>query len=127
MARLTSIDMGGHIDDVFQSHVGTRTLTGGDYVVGIWQGETPIVTTHRVNVQPLNQKDINFLTLGGQRVQDTKKIYINDGTMASITPAGKWTFVDVTGDAVDGTYKCVSLDNRPSRNYCKFYAVRLDV
>lgn len=128
MARLTSIDMSGHIDDVFQSGTGTRTSKiGGEYVDGIWQEGTPVVTTHKVNIQPLNQEDINFLTLGGERIQDTRKIYVNDGIDANISKNDTWTLIDVGGNAINGTFKTVSLDNRPWRNYCKFYAVRLDL
>lgn len=128
MARLTSIDMGGHIDDVFQSGVGSRTSkTGGGYVEGIWQEGLTNVTPHKVNIQPLNQKDINFLQMGGERIQDTRKIYVNDGVGPSISEADEWTFVDVNGNSINGKFKVFSLDNRPWRNYCRFYAVRLDV
>lgn len=128
MARLTSIDMGGHIDDVFQSHVGTRTSkSGGSYVDGIWQDGDTVVTTHEVTMQQLNQKDINFLQAGGQRIQDARKVYVSDGMVGSIAEADTWTFVDVNGFVVDGTFKCVSVDNRTARTMTKIYVVRLDV
>lgn len=128
MARLVSLDMSGFIDDVFQSHVGTRiNKTGGGYVDGIWQDGTESTTTHTVNVQPLNQKDINFLQMGGERIQDTRKVYVNDGISPDISEADEWTFVNVDGEPLDGTFKCYSLNNRPSRNYCRFYAVRIDL
>ncbi|QZI90939.1 hypothetical protein MYOV024v1_p0014 [Vibrio phage PS34B.2] len=127
MARLTSIDMGGHIDDVFQSGVGSRiSKTGGGYIDGKWVEGTTTTTPHKINIQPLNQKDINFLQSGGERIQDTRKIYVNDGVNPSISEADTWTLVDVNGNAIDGEFKCYSLDNRPWRNYCRFYAVRID-
>lgn len=128
MARLTSIDMSGHIDDVFQSGTGYRmSKTAGGYVVGKWVEGTESVTTHKVNIQPLNQKDINFLQSGGERIQDTRKIYVNDGVDASISEADVWALIDVNGVSINGAFKVYSLDNRPWRNYCRFYAVRLDV
>ena len=128
MARLTSIDMGGHIDDVFQSGTGFRVAkSGGGYVSGIWEDGTEAVTPHKINIQPLNQKDINFLQLGGERIHDTRKIYVNDGVSPSISEADTWALVDVNGNSINGTFKAYSLDNRPWRNYCRFYAVRLDV
>jgi hypothetical protein len=127
MARLTSIDMGGHIDDVFQSGVGTRTTKTGDYFEGIWIDGLPDVTTHKVNIQPLNQEDINFLTLGGERIQDTRKIYVNDGVNYAISDKSTWTFVDIDGNPIDGIFKTISLSNRPWRRTCKLYAVRLDL
>lgn len=127
MARLTSIDMGGHIDDVFQSHVGTRySSSGGGYVDGKWVDGVEYITTHKVNMQPLNQKDINFLQSGGERIQDTRKIYVNDGMVANIAEADEWTFVDVNGFVVDGRFKCISADNRTARTMVRLYAVRID-
>ena len=127
MGRLTSIDMSGHIDDVFQSHVGTRRAKTGDYVDGIWEDGPEVVTTHKVNMQPLNQEDINFLTLGGERIQDTRKVYINDRTIANVSSEDIWTFVDVNGFVVDGKFKCISADNRTARTVTKAYVVRLDL
>lgn len=127
MARLTSIDMSGHIDDVFQSHVGIRTSKSGGYVDGIWEDGPEVVTTHKVNMQPLNQEDINFLTLGGERIQDTRKVYINDATSANVSNSDVWTFVDVNGFVVDGKFKCISADNRTARTVTKAYVVRLDL
>lgn len=125
--NLTNLDMGGHIDAVFKSGVGTRSAkSGGDYVKGIWTEGTTEETTHSVNIQPLNQKDINFLQSGGERIADTRKIYVNDGVSPSISEADTWTFTDADGSSISGTFKVYSLDNRPWRNYCRFYAVRLD-
>ena len=122
-----SLDMADHIGDVFESGVGTRkSKTGGGYVDGVWVPGVDSETTHRVNIQPLNQKDINFLQLGGERIQDTRRVYVNDGVSPSISEADTWTFVDRDGNAIDGEFKCFSLDNRPWRNYCRFYAVKLD-
>lgn len=119
---LVSLDMSGHIDTVFKSVTATRTAkSGGEYTDGIWVAGTETETTHAANVQPLNNKDIDFLTLAGERIRDSRKVYINDGTMASISESDTWTFPNV-----DGTFKTYSLDNRPWRNYCKFYAIRLD-
>ena len=126
MVSLTTIDMGGHIDDVFTSGIGTRQPNIGDYANGKWGDAAGSPTPHVVNIQPLNNKDINFLKDGGERIQDTRKIYLNDGISPDISPADTWTFVDSNGNSIDGEFKCVSLDNRPWRNYCKFYAVRID-
>lgn len=115
--------MGGHIDDVFESMKGHRKgKSSGGYVDGKWVEGLPEETTHRVNLQQLNQQDINFLQIGGERIQDTRKVYVNDGLMINLKDADEWTF-----EGVSGTYKAVSTDNRHWRNYCRFYAVRLDL
>lgn len=116
------IDMGGFIDDVFTSTTATRQNKSlGSYVDGIWVEGTTTTSEHVVNIQPLNGKDINFLQLAGERISDTRKVYVNDGTSAEISEADIFTF-----SGIDGSFKCFNVDNRPWHNYCRFYAVRLD-
>lgn len=119
---MSLLDMDGFIDDTFKSMIGTRTYEAqGSYVNGIWQAGAESTADYDVNLQPLNMKDINFLNEGGERTTDTRKVYVNK-SVSGLANNDKWLFA-----GVDGTFKCVGLDNRPWRNYCKFYAVRLDV
>jgi hypothetical protein len=37
-----------------------------------------------VNIQPLSDKEIDFLRQGGQRIVDPRKIYVNNGDLDSI-------------------------------------------
>lgn len=124
MSNLVSLDMVGHIDDVFTSTVGTRTPQGGSYVDGKWVASSVAPTTHNVNVQPLNMKQIKALEIGAERIEDYRNVWVNDGAIAEISPSDLWTFA-----GVNGTFKITQLDNRVSfgRNYCKFVAVREDV
>ena len=118
-----SLSMFGHVDDVFTSTVGTRTSQGGSYVYGKWVASSSAPTTHDVNVQPLNMKQIKTLEIGAERIEDYRNVWVNDGVIAKITPSDLWTFA-----GIDGTFKVTQLDNRVpfGRNYCKFVAVRED-
>jgi len=119
-----SLDVIGFIDDTFESNIGTRTsYSNGAYVEGKWVQNTPNApTTHRVNLQPVTDgKEIAFLELGGERISDARVVYVNDGLVGSISQSDTWEFSDI-----DGVFKTVKVDNRPSRNYARLVVVRED-
>lgn len=119
----TSLSMDAFMDDDFTSSNATRMYrTNGGYVEGLYQEGTEVTTSHRVNIQPLNPEDINFLELGGQRIVDTRKIYVNSGDVFNLSDI--WEF-----ESLDGQFKCLSLDDRGlfGRSYAKIYVTRLDL
>lgn len=117
-----SLNMSGHIDGIFKSVDATRSgKSGGAYVNGHWVAGVETTNAHNVNLQPLNEKEIQSLSIGAERIGDMRKIYVNDGDMYNIAESDIWTF---TG--IDGEFKTVSLDNRPWRNYCKAIVSRID-
>ena len=117
-----SLDMEGHIDDTFESFEAIRYATVDGYrdADGVWVEGTTTTTPHSVNAQPLTDREFVSLSGGNERIQDTRNLWINDGTGASIQEADEWEF--------DGQrWRCLKLDNRPYRNYCKVTVTRLDV
>ena len=111
--------MSGHIDNVFESEVGIRSYDeDGEYVDGIWVPGTTITTQHRITVQPLNSRELDALDIGAERVVDTRKIYLNDGTVHRLND--RWTLES------GAVYIVISVDCRPTRNYCKIVAVLSD-
>jgi len=116
-----SLNMLGHIDATFESTIATRAPNSGSYVAGKWVSSAGGATTHSVNLQPLTDKEIDFLNAGGERVVAGRKLYINDGITSEIAEAYTWVFEGVTG-----TFKAVKVDNRPWRNYCKVIITRAD-
>lgn len=116
-----SLDMNGHIDDTFESFNAVRYAKTDGYrdADGIWIEGTTTATTHTVNVQPVSDREFTALTNGNERIQDTRKIYVNDGIDASIQEADEWEFLGQR-------WRCLSLDNRPWRTYCKAVVTRLD-
>ena len=115
-----SLDMEGHIGDVFESIPANRvSKTGGAYVLGIWTDGTETTTPHTVTIQPASDREIQVLSKGSERILDLRRVYVNDGVLASISQADDWLF--------DGQrWKTVKLDNRPWRNYCKAIVSRYD-
>ena len=115
-----SLDMFGHVDQVFESFVAERvTRTGGGYVDGIYQEGTGTRTPHSVNCQQATGREIETLEKGGERIVDGRVLHINDGIDASISPSDVWEFLGQT-------WKCYELDNRPWRNYCRAVVGRVD-
>lgn len=113
------LNMSGHIDAVFKSVDATHIGKSGAYVDGIW---TPVLAepvSFRVNIQPLTDKELNFLQQGGERIIDPRKIYVNSGNLESIQLDGEWVFLGQR-------WKIIKTDNRPWRNYCKVVVDRYD-
>lgn len=112
--------MSGHIDPVFKSIPATRTPKSGSYVNGLWVAGAPATPVpHTVTIQPASDREIESIERGGERIIDARRVYVNDGVLASISPSDIWNF--------DGQkWKCHKLDNRPWRNYCKAIVSRID-
>lgn len=114
------LSMSGHIDNTFKSVDATFTSIDGAYVDGIW---TPVVlapvTGYKVNIQPLTEKEIDFLERGGERILDPRRIYVNNGNLDLITLDGEWFFLGQR-------WKVIKTDNRPWHNYCKVIVSRYD-
>ncbi len=117
-----TLSMRGHIDGAFQSTPADRTSkTGGQYVDGRWVSGTPTVTAHVVNIQPATDREIDFIQNAGERVIDVRRVYVNDSTLYTFDEADTWTF-----SGVAGTFKTISIDDRPWRAYTKIIVSRID-
>lgn len=114
-----SLSMRGHIDNVFKSVPATHVGKSGSYVDGIWVPATSGPVAFTVNIQPLSDKEIDFLRQGGQRIVDPRKIYVNNGDLNSIALNGEWVFLGQR-------WKVIRTDNRPWHKYCKVIVDRYD-
>jgi len=118
-----SLDMEGHIDDVFESAMVTRLFELDGYrdpLTGRWVDGTTSTTPHVATIQPASMREVDSLSQGGERLKDVRNMWINDGTATIVLEADKWEFEGQT-------WRCLALDNRPWRNYCKVTVSRLDV
>lgn len=123
---MTQLNMGGFIDDDFESTLATRfSKTGGGFVEGRWVEGTETESPHRVNLQPASLKQLQALENGGERIIDGRNIWVNDGDLYSINESDEWTF-----EGVAGRFQCIQLDNRSQftnpRDYCKCVVSRID-
>lgn len=117
-----SLDMMGAINNTFKSVDAIRkSYNAGEYIDGIYQEGLESESSHTVNIQPLTDKEISFLSIGDERINDVRKIFVNDGDLYSIDPRDVWIL-----DGINGIFSCISLDNRPWRNYCKVIISRND-
>lgn len=114
-----SLNMKGHIDNIFKSVPATHVGKSGAYVDGIWTPVTSAPVAFQVNIQPLNDKELSFLQQGGQRIVDPRKIYVNSGDLNSVQLDGEWVFLGQR-------WKIIRTDNRPWRNYCRVIVDRFD-
>ena len=123
---MSALDMDGFIDDDFQSIPATRfSQSGSRDAKGRWvAGAEGAGTPHKVNLQPLSDKELTNLGAGGERIQDFRKFYVNDGDLQSLTPQDEWEFD--TPDLAGVRFTVYMLDNRPWRNYCKCVVARND-
>ena len=123
-----SLDMFGFIDDKFESIEATRVARTVQYINGRPVSSITSTSDHIVNIQPVSDKQIQSLSAGGERINDARRIYVNDGDLYSILPSDEWTFggIDAERLGVAGTFRCLQLDNRPWRNYCKAIVIRKD-
>lgn len=113
-----SLDMQNFVDDCFKSVVATRYAQSGSRGSdGKWASGAETSTSHNINLQPLSDKELVNLGAGGERVQDFRKFYINDGSTQSLTPQDEWEFD--APEFAEQRFTVYMLDNRPWRNYCK--------
>jgi maleate cis-trans isomerase len=112
--------MNGQIDSVFQSVPVTRIVTtGGEYVNGIWVEGMELCQPFTATIQPATDREIDFLSQGGERLVDVRRLYINDGNMQNIDSTGDWEFLGQR-------FKTIKTDNRYWRDYCKVFVSRYD-
>ncbi len=117
-----SLSMQGHIDPVFKSVDAVRIKRAqGGYVEGLYVEGQETRVPHTVTIQPLSDKELRFLDMGGERVGDLRKIYVNSGDLQSITLLDQWRF-----DTITGLFKTIKLDNRYWRDYCKIIVSKID-
>lgn len=114
-----SLNMQGHIDDVFKSVDAVHVAKGGEYVDGIYQRVSSDPVPYKVNIQPLSEREIDFLERGGERIVDGRRIYVNSGDLTRIQLGDEWVFLGQR-------WKVIKTDNRPQRTYCKVIVSRID-
>lgn len=92
--------------------------TGGAYVDGRWVPGTETRKAYTANVQPVSDHELDFLSSGGERIVDARKLYINEN-VEDVDLSGEWEFLG-------SRWKPVKMDNRLSRHYLKITVARKD-
>ena len=124
------LDMFGHIDSTFQSHTVEQIKIGTAIVDFRSVFDELARESFAATVQPVSLKEIEFLGIGGERINDVRRVYRNDGGMFYEGNDDQMLDVLYFSEApgrVPATYwKVIQADNRPWRNYAKAIADKLD-
>ena len=123
---MTSLDFNGFVDADFKSYSATQiTVTGSGYDDdGIWQEGTESESAYDINVQPVSNREIQSLQIGGERISDYRNIWVNDGDFHALSPSAFWEF-DANNNGLE-RYKIISSDIRVSRSYAKLTVCLID-
>lgn len=114
-----SLNMRGHIDSTFKSASVQRiSKAGGSYVDGIWTPAPEMKQSYDANIQPLQNREIESLNIGAERINDIRKLYINIG-VEQLSLKDDWSFYGQK-------WKTVQIDQRDARTYAKVIVERYD-
>lgn len=119
-----SLNMLGHLVGDFVSHPQIEVLKVGSTIVDHEHVRTlESRAFFKGNVQASPSADIEFLQIGAERVTDIRVVHRNDGGGIDVSRPGE--LADVL--KFQGAYwKCLSVDYRPWRSYCRAIVVKLD-
>lgn len=117
------LNMSGHISGPFVTHIAELKRCSSAVV----DFEPVFVLTYEdtfpANIQAATDREIEFLQIGAERIDDVRVLHRNDGLGIVISGPGK--LADLIG--FDGSWwKSVNTDYRPWHNFCRATVVRLD-
>ncbi len=123
---MRALNMVGFVDEDFTSTTATMyKQAGARDSKGRWVSNAEAVgVPYSVNLQPLSDKELFNLGAGGERIQDFRKFYVNEGDLYSLTPQDEWEFSDPDLSGI--RFTVYLLDNRPWNNYCRCVVHRND-
>lgn len=124
------LNMRGHISGPFITHPGVVLNRYTSEVIDF----EPVITlsytdTFSANVQPVSDKEIEFLQIGAERINDVRVIHRNDGKGIKVSTAGKLADILVFAETPDEPvtwWKSIATDFRPWHNFCRAVVAKLD-
>ena len=124
------LNMRGHVSGPFITH---KSVVLNRYSSEIVDFE-PVLTisytdTFNANVQPVSDKEIEFLQIGAERINDVRVIHRNDGKGIEVSTPGKLADILVFAETPDNPatwWKSIATDYRPWHNFCRAVVAKLD-
>ncbi|MDQ3202571.1 MAG: hypothetical protein M3Q94_10485 [Pseudomonadota bacterium] len=124
------LNMRGHISGPFITHTGVILNRYASEIVDF----EPVLTltytdTFNANVQPVSDKEIEFLQIGAERINDVRVIHRNDGKGIEVSTDGKLADILVFAETPDKPatwWKSIATDYRPWHNFCRAVVAKLD-
>lgn len=124
------LNMRGHVSGPFITHKGVTRQRFTVAVVDFEQVLTlALVDAFDANVQPASDREIEFLSIGAERVNDVRVVHRNDGKGIDVSTPGNLADILVFAETPDKEptwWKAVATDFRPWRNFCRSVVVKLD-
>lgn len=124
------LNMRGHVSGPFITHKGVVLNRYSSAIVDHEDVLTPIYTDmFDANVQPVSDKEIEFLQIGAERINDVRVIHRNDGKGIEVSTPGKLADILVFAETPDKPatwWKSIATDFRPWHNFCRAVVAKLD-
>ncbi|MNN49163.1 hypothetical protein D3C81_1636730 [compost metagenome] len=122
--------MRGHVSGPFVTHKGVILRRYASKVVDF----EPVLTlgctdVFDANVQPVSDREIEFLPIGAERINDVRVIHRNDGKGIEISTPDKLADLLVFAETPDKeatVWKAIATDYRPWHNFCRSVVAKLD-
>ena len=124
------LNMRGHVSGPFVTHSGVQRMRFSSEVVDFEPKLTQaLLDTFDANVQPASDKEIEFLQIGAERINDIRVIHRNDGKGIEVSTPGNLADILVFAETPDKPptwWKAMATDYRPWHNFCRAVIAKLD-
>jgi hypothetical protein len=124
------LNMRGHVSGPFITHPGVVLNRYTSEIIDFEPAITLSYTdTFNANVQPVSDKEIEFLQIGAERINDVRVIHRNDGKGISVSTDGNLADILVFAETTDKPvtwWKSIATDFRPWHNFCRAVVAKLD-
>ena len=124
------LSMRGHVSGPFITHKGVILNRYTSEIIDF----EPVLTlsytdSFNANVQPVSDKEIEFLQIGAERINDVRVIHRNDGKGIEVSVPGQLADILVFAETPDKEptwWKSIATDFRPWHNFCRAVVAKLD-
>lgn len=122
------LSMMGHVSGPFATH----TVALRRYATKIVNFKPVLALDYDdnflANIQQASDKEIEFLGIGGERVNDVRVVHRNDGKGIRVSTPDNLADVLIFSDGItdDIWWKSINTDYRPWHNFCRATVVKLD-
>ncbi len=96
------LNMRGHVSGPFVSHRGVQRMRFSSEIIDFEPKLTmTLFDTFDANVQPASDKEIEFLQIGAERINDIRVIHRNDGKGIEVSTPGNLADILVFAETPD--------------------------
>ena len=124
------LNMRGHVSGPFITHKGVILNRYTSEIIDFEPALTLSYTdSFDANVQPVGDKEIEFLQIGAERINDVRVIHRNDGKGIEVSVPGQLADILVFAETPDKEptwWKSIATDFRPWHNFCRAVVAKLD-